>query len=303
MANQPRIPRVSIVVPFQRDEAAFEETLLSVLERQPVGCEVIVPHNGLYSDPFELGDEVKFVIARSSNLVDLIRTAYDATTAQFVHVIGTGLKAQADWISHGLEPFERGQIAAVAPTILGPKPRSPVEAGWGNASGLLCKANVNRTVDTVDGCRLEACFYRRQVLGGLLDSVAPAMDDPVAVAYAFGCLLRHAGWSTAVAGESTLDQTEGFVLQSASDAERGRTLAAIHAHVHGAPARLSVAAMIREAIVGEGSVGELIGSLRYRSAVAGVSRMIDLENVPMYKGHSNVLRMPAANAKPDRAAA
>ncbi len=39
-------PRLSIIVPIGRDLAAFERTLISVLENQPTDCEVLVPHDG-----------------------------------------------------------------------------------------------------------------------------------------------------------------------------------------------------------------------------------------------------------------
>ncbi len=44
-------PRLSIIVPYCRDEAAFETTLVSVLENRPNQCEVLVPHDGSYQDP------------------------------------------------------------------------------------------------------------------------------------------------------------------------------------------------------------------------------------------------------------
>ena len=59
------IPQLSIVVPVHGDAAAFESTLISVLENQPAASEVIVAHDGSYDDPFDLGEEVRFVSAGS----------------------------------------------------------------------------------------------------------------------------------------------------------------------------------------------------------------------------------------------
>ena len=46
----PTVCRLSIVVPYDRDEAAFETSLVSILENRPEYCEVIVSHDGQYQD-------------------------------------------------------------------------------------------------------------------------------------------------------------------------------------------------------------------------------------------------------------
>ncbi len=75
VSNISPVPRLSIVVPISRDLAAFESTLISVLENRPRDCEVLVTHDGSYDDPFNLCDEVRFVIADSAALVDLVSAA------------------------------------------------------------------------------------------------------------------------------------------------------------------------------------------------------------------------------------
>ena len=292
MAKHPRIPRVSIIVPFQRDEPTFEETLLSVLENQPAGCEVIVPHNGTYSDPFDLEGEVQFAVARSSNLVDLIRDGFQHTTAQFVHVVASGIIASEDWISQGLEAFENGRVAAVAPTLAYVGKESVADAGWVNTPGRLCVPNVSDRGDWIDGCYLHACFFRRQILGRLLESVAPAMVDSVAVAYALGCLLKRGGWKVAPSRKSLLTRTPSLRFVDESDNERGKSLAAIHASVLEAAPGLKLTAMLGESVFGSGSLGELVGSYQAKSLIATMNRSIDVGKMPVYDTASNVLRMP-----------
>ncbi|KAA5543872.1 hypothetical protein FYK55_11945 [Roseiconus nitratireducens] len=297
MPNFPRVPRASILVPFQRDEVAFEETLISVLENQPGGCEVIVAHNGGYHDPFDLADEVKFVVARSSNLVDLIRDGFQACSAQFVHVIGSGLTASPGWLSEGLQPFENPNVASVTPAIIDRSVKRVLQLGWTESPGRLCESVADsrwESPQAVNGSFLNACLLRRSVLGSLLDAVAPAMNDPIAVGYAFGCLLHHAGWSTVPVKACQLGATANSLLEDESDGLRGQTLSAVRQAILGDTSPLRLSKSLFEALVGNGSMGEVLGSVRYRSLLPRVQRGIDAERVATFDADAKILKLPSA---------
>ena len=72
MTKTTSIPRISIVVPVGSNLEAFEDTLASVLQNRPVASEILVAHDGHYTDPFQLGDEVTFVTSDSASTVDLV---------------------------------------------------------------------------------------------------------------------------------------------------------------------------------------------------------------------------------------
>ncbi|MEL6107054.1 MAG: hypothetical protein AAFU85_13505 [Planctomycetota bacterium] len=290
MSKKPRIPRVSIIVPFRGNDALFEETLLSVLENRPAGCEVVVAHNGTYTDPFQLGDELRFAIARSSNLVDLVRDAYETTQSQFVHVIAPGLRAKPDWICEALQPFESNRVAAVVPTIVGEAQSSRV-GGWRDTRGMLCKPITVDGANSVGGGYLSSLVCRRSVLGSLLECVAPAMVDENQVSYAFGCLLRLAGWTTVVASGSKLEDVCGFQPGGAIGDERGRRLAAIRETVLPDDEPLSGVSMLGEAIFGSSSIGEMLGTMRYRAELASVQRMIDSDKMIALDSTSGILKV------------
>lgn len=289
-----RIPRVSIIVPLQGDEGRFEETLLSVLENQVEGCEVVAVHNGTYSDPFDLGDEVNFVIARSSNLVDLVRDGFDATSGSVVHVLGAGLSARAGWVDAALEPFLDNNVAAVAPSVVS---AAGEVSGWCDDAGRLCQAvhegGSGRRSSRNRGFYLNAFFARRRVLGNLLDAVAPAMHDPVAVSYAFGCLLTRAGWSVLTCESSRVDAAslEGF--ECASDMRRGQHLAAIRARVFETAMPLGKGAMLRSALLGSSSLGEMFGMMRFRASLPAIRRAIDPETVTHADEMSRLMELPS----------
>ena len=58
------VPRLSIVIPALASVEALERTLVSVLEKRPADCEIIVVLNTSYDDPYQLTDEVHFASAR-----------------------------------------------------------------------------------------------------------------------------------------------------------------------------------------------------------------------------------------------
>lgn len=302
MPKLSRIPRVSIIIPFQRDEAAFEETLVSVLEHQPAGCEVIVAHNGSYADPFELADEVKFVVARSSNLVDLIRDGFGATAAQFVHIAGSGLTAQPGWLSNGLESFDDSHVAAIAPLISDKKSGAVLTAGWIDQPGKLCGNVTDPDQSLTQGCHLNAGFFRRTVLKGLLDAVAPAIDDPIAVGYAFGCLLEKAGWKTASNQNCVIHGTPSALIEDFSDSQRGQTLGAIRASVNGTVSDIGWGSCLKTAFLGNSSLGEALGYLRHTGMLRATKRLIDPECVPTFDSESSILKMPSNESLSRRAA-
>ena len=304
MPKFPRPARVSIVIPLQRDEKLFEETLLSVLENQTDDCQIIAVHNGTYADPFELSDEVSFVTARSSNLTDLVRDAFDATSAPVVHVLGTGMRAQPDWLDNAMEPFENPQIGAVVPTLVDQAGRRVEGAHWTDSQGRFCQSRAGAAPEgPLSGFFVNAFFARRHLLGNLLDAVAPAMIDPVAVSYAMGCLMKRAGWKLASADGCRIGAEDALDAADDSDVARGQCLGAIrHRVLPGEPVP-GLVAMLREALLGSSSVGEMIGMLRYRNSLSAVRRAIDPDSVPSADDMPHVVNLPSAEAPLCREAA
>lgn len=301
-----RDPRVSIVIPLQRDVQLFETSLLSVLENQPADCQIIAAHNGTYSDPFELDDEVTFVTARSSNLVDLIRDAFEATTAPVVHVIGTGMKADRDWLDEALACFDNRDVAAVAPTLIDGETDEIYCTGWADTAGRFCQPQRSLarhgSIDAVNGFYLNACFIRRNLLGDLLSAIAPAMNDPIAVSYAAGCLLKRSGWTIGSSRGSHLLADSSVMPEDESDQDRGLCLSAIRSRVLPGAATPGFLAMLRSATLGDSSLGEMIGMMRHRGGIAAMRRAIDPESVSTVERTAAVIRMDTQQSPRRRAA-
>lgn len=172
-------PRLTIVVPHCRDEAAFETTLVSVLENRPQGCEVLVPHDGSYHDPFSLSDEVRFVVAEAeSGFVGLLDAASQRARGSILHVIANGVRATEGWTRPALETFEGVAVGAVAPMVFDiGKPKRIVAAGWTTDRKQIYRpiglgTQTLRTADlqSVLGPYLCASFWRRDCLAACLEA-------------------------------------------------------------------------------------------------------------------------------------
>jgi hypothetical protein len=171
--------KLSIIVPYIRDEAAFETTLLSVLENRPLRSEVIVPHDGKYHNPFRLEDEVTFAVnPDAGSLVDLLDTAMQEARGSQIHLISEGIRATPNWTTHPMELFEGGAVGAVAPVVFDlSRQNEIVSAGWTTDRKsiyrpLAAGANEVSLMDCqeVMGPYLCASFWRRDCLAACLEA-------------------------------------------------------------------------------------------------------------------------------------
>lgn len=200
--------RLSIVVPYDRDEAAFETTLVSVLENRPEFCEVIVAHDGEYQDPFDLGDEVRFVVAPDADTVSLLKAAVSAALGRVVHVMMGGVRATENWTDEPLSMFEQADLGCVAPIIRDLSSGGTiVAAGWRDSAGRLQQpiasgtANPSRKeVASIQGAFLPASFWRRSFLDGVLEM--PLDGKLGAVDYVLATILQKSGWRCRLAPAS-----------------------------------------------------------------------------------------------------
>ena len=230
------IPQLSIVVPVHGDAAAFESTLISVLENQPAASEVIVSHDGSYDDPFDLGEEVRFVSADSGKYRDLVSTAAHQARGRFVHLLSDGLLATGGWTEHAVHALDHFDTAAVAPVIRSKHDQKIMAAGWSNGIARLGKPSTklplkSKQATQVVGAYLQASFWRRDVLRSL--SAAFDGHEVFEASMVYHYLLRKAGWRTdLVADSSVLCEFESLPWERVS-LRRGMRLAAIRNHFAG----------------------------------------------------------------------
>lgn len=166
--------QLSIIVPLVNAPQLFEDTLVSVLENRPAGCEVLVVHPGHYEDPYGLSDEVTFVpVASTLDGNAMINAAARAAAGRVIHVLQPGMLAQDGWTDAALRRFRDSEVAAVAPLVLDARnPARILVAGLRYSSGgrVIVQgagARFNRAgrllrEDITGPIRL-AAFYRRSI--------------------------------------------------------------------------------------------------------------------------------------------
>jgi hypothetical protein len=182
------VPALSIIIPCLGDAAEFDGTLVSVLQHRPADCEVIVVHRLPYDDPYDLGDEVRFLHWPGNSLVELLNAAIAEAEGDVLHVLACGLEATDHWTSAALDHFEDPGVAAVAPVVFEAKRQAIASAGIRWTIGgrrrevtdrRVLKPGSGRLRSQIMGPTLVAGFYRREVLAAL-DGFEAAMGDELA---------------------------------------------------------------------------------------------------------------------------
>lgn len=300
------MPRLSIIVPVGRDLAAFEETLISVLENQPADCEVLVPHDGSYEDPFDLGGEVRFVPADSNSLVEAVAESAAVASGRFVHVLADGIRATPGWTEEALEKFDHEDTGVVTPVIRHCESGQIIAAGWCDGHDRLSKPagrgtkNLDANVPARIGAYLQASFWRREVVRSLADGFRGR--DTAEATYTYQHLIRAAGWRCVLAAEcDVLCENLGLPWDS-STVGRGLRLRAIRNHfVQGgwkgsllASAAASMLNLLKPGVIPE-SLGQGLAPLRARQ----VDKLIQQKFVAVCDDRQAIVSMPSRDAEDD----
>jgi hypothetical protein len=270
--------RLSIIVPYDRDEAAFEATLVSVLENRPEFCEVIVAHDGSYCDPFDLGDEVRFVIGDSPDAKSLLKTAINASLGRIVHFLASGARATEGWSEEPIEMFEQADLACVAPVIRDLSAGGRVvAAGWRDTSTGLrrpiaagCNEPGRKDIASVQGGYLAASFWRRSVLEAIANV---DLTEAISCAdYVWMTAARESQWRCRVAPTSSIIASPQII-----------------APIEGVRQANQVMQMIRSGLKGEG-LGRIVIASLINLALNPVSASRWLECVGRVSGQFNSTR-------------
>lgn len=291
MSKSQSIPQLSIVVPVGSDDQLFEQTLLSVLENQPAASEVLVSHDGQYSDPFALSDVVRFVACTTKDLVGMIGEGAAQARGRFVNVLTPGMVATPGWADNALLSFEHHDTAAVTPVIRDANTNKIAAAGWSEEDhNLLAPIACGQPrVDghdlrSVVGCYLQASFWRREILRGAINAFEPKSIEEAS--YGYGRMINAAGWRTIVAEDSVVKST--ISLDSERSFKRGQRLGAIRGVINPGSSCPSLLNCLKS-IFSPASMLEKIGHRQSKAVAARLARRIDIEAIPTCE---SVLKIP-----------
>lgn len=293
--------RVSIVVPHLGDDAAFEESLVSVLENRPADAEVCVVHDGSYTDPFDLGDEVRFITHDSNSLPQLVSAAAEIATGRVIHVIGDGVKATEGWTHEALEKFEHEDVAVVSPVARLSADGKITAAGWTSTTGRLetpvasGKSQLDRRdAAAIRGACLTASFWRREALRDVTQAFPTTNAD--AAQFAWSRLLSRQGWRCALADQS-LVIAEPHMLGLSPSRARGSVMRAIEAEIKGdsfAGSAMSVGMAALSNLIRPSVWSEVTGEALSLVLGSKVTRRLDVDAVRSPDDQVETIRMPAS---------
>ena len=179
--------RLSILIPFLGNRDSLENTLVSVLEHRPEDVEIVVALGQEYDDPYQLGEEVRFVrVASAATPAPVLNQGIPLCQAPVVHTLACGVAVAEGWIEPALRHFDDRRVASVAPLAVQADDPQRI-----SAAGLEyhCSGNCRRrgrgtpaqSVAQFDGESIgpscDAGFYRRAALGNRTRVFDPALGS------------------------------------------------------------------------------------------------------------------------------
>ncbi len=161
------MPRLSTIIPHRGNTLALENTILSVLENQTDDCEVILVHDGSYSDPYNLSDELLIIEEQTDNPVTLLNVGLMAACSPTICVLTPGATLQnGTWITAAKQINSARGVGSVAvETLCGSNSTFGISAKATKDSSYLQRGTVDQKRQAaVAGPSLTAGFYDRKTL-------------------------------------------------------------------------------------------------------------------------------------------
>ncbi|MEC8556874.1 MAG: glycosyltransferase family A protein [Planctomycetota bacterium] len=249
------MPRLSVIVPFRGNDSALETTVLSVLENRTQDTEVLVVHDGSYSDPYDLAEEVVLVEARpAETVIGLLNEGIMAACSPVVNIVLDGVVVSEGWQRAALEELasdEELAAVAVVQRVAGSKQFGISEFALDDVASLRSEAGVLKEAgQACAGPQLACGFYRKSTLLAL-DGLRYQTIEAAQLEYAFALaeldLSTHCDMLTTVdrSGAVRSDSKEVLseIAQVAVDYEvtSGGFVASIFHLLSGLPSGLSKA--------------------------------------------------------------
>lgn len=113
------MPRLSIIVPHLQDDSGLEQTLVSILENRGRSLELVIVHDGSYTDPYGLNqDEAVLIEAkRGTSLTSQLNLAMASARSPYIQVLGPSAVVTEGWYDEALEILEQGSVEVVCQPI------------------------------------------------------------------------------------------------------------------------------------------------------------------------------------------
>jgi hypothetical protein len=159
---------LSLIVPFQCDSQALENTLVSVLELRSPDDELLIVHRGEYQDPYGLqGNEAKVLeTPASTSLAEQLNIAVQNATGDVLQVVLPGTVLEPDWCVDALAAFDELDVDMIALGVSGSGANS---LQYGFEADLIPQRRATGEASKIAGPLLAGTMIRRsaiECLGG-----------------------------------------------------------------------------------------------------------------------------------------
>ena len=193
------MPRLSIIVPHLHDDSGLEVTLLSILENREHDLEILIAHDGSYSDPHGLDQDEAVLIEspKGSSLSSQINLTIASACSPYIQVLMPNAMVDPGWYDEGLEILDACAIPAVC---------QPIACIGSNEifTGLSADSLPHRRI-TGDNCNVASPLlfgglFRKRIfnaIGGWMES-CPREIAEVELALMFSALELEIGISDSV---------------------------------------------------------------------------------------------------------
>lgn len=175
----PFVPRLSLIVPFQRDESALETTLVSILESRSAADELIIVHAGNFDDPYELGRDEAVILETDHNtpIAEQLNLAARTACSPLLQVVLPGTTVEPGWADEPIDLLRNDSIHAVA---LACRDSESGQIEYGLDRSQMPHRRGAASPASVGGPSLDAMIVRRRSLlklGGWSPAVSPGLMD------------------------------------------------------------------------------------------------------------------------------
>ncbi len=304
------VPRLSIIVPHLHDDSGLELTLLSVLENRDSDFEILIVHNGRYTDPYSLAqDEVILIESEAdASFSNQLNLAVASACSPIVQVLLPGSAVDPNWCAEALELMKDKAVSGVCLPVADVASN---DVYFGVAADSLPHRRVAHLEQNVSVPILCGGVFRKRMLNRICGWFEPCQREIAEVEFAL--LVSALEIEIEVARDATIRAPKRVALGNESGYEIGRAcgqLACAYASIEGSGVVIDSIARrlghLASGLMSPKTVAERLGwvmGIRDRSLVSAVQHRLELaangmeaERVVMpmnHSGHSSPQRRAA----------
>lgn len=217
--EMPFVPRLSLIVPFQRNESALETTLVSILESRTSQDELIIVHAGDYEDPYELSRDEAVVLEteQNSSLAERLNLAVRTACSPIVQVVLPGTILEPDWSEEGLSILDDISVHSVSLAI---RDAAAERIIYGFDETQLPHRRLATSPNAIAGPLLAGTMIRRRSLlklGGWSELISESLID-----LELAMLMRTIGLQTDVVPTPRMERDLKTAANAGSPFEIGK---------------------------------------------------------------------------------